>query len=543
MNRLTDWILSLTKEEKLSSIHFNIIRVSVAVLIFLLCVCFHITGFLRGLFLALSLIISGYDLAIYSVNAVQKKQYLSEPVIILFVIVISFVTGYRTDAAAAILLYQIGHILFDYVAGKTKSSAVELAKYQTKETQDLVWDILNRPGAGTMDVEYVMASSANPILRLALLVALLYVILIPIITSISFGTALHRSLMMLIISIPSSITLSIPLVGLIGIGYASQKGILIKNAAALEKFSKVKTVILEKHGVLQTETPRVLTVESNIIDKKTFINFASHAVYYSNQPFAKAIGQYHSGELTMLDLVSDFREIDGGVELRVNGMEVILATLTGFAKKAIEQPEDNSSMGIPYYMTVSGRYVGKILISEEIGSKSVDFVEQMHKSGMKKFILFSDESKTQSEKIAEELNIDTFYSNCDNIDKQAVISEITNKSTGDVMYVYSDGIENHSDANLDCRVGTRGKYADVIILPEFIANLPEVMHIADRVKFVSTENAVFAFSIKAFLIFLAINGFTTLWFTVFIDTVAVLATMLNAIRVTGETFFDSLRVR
>jgi cation transport ATPase len=58
------------------------------------------------------------------------------------------------------------------------------------------------------------------------------------------------------------------------------------------------------------------------------------------------------------------------------------------------------------------------------------------------------------------------------------------------------------------------------------------IQISHRTKELIAENAIFVFVIKAILVFLSIIGYSNLWFVVFIDTVAALATLLNAIRVT-----------
>jgi len=58
------------------------------------------------------------------------------------------------------------------------------------------------------------------------------------------------------------------------------------------------------------------------------------------------------------------------------------------------------------------------------------------------------------------------------------------------------------------------------------------IQISHRTKELISENAIFVFVVKAILVFLSIIGYSNLWFVVFMDTVAALATLLNAIRVT-----------
>ena len=64
-----------------------------------------------------------------------------------------------------------------------------------------------------------------------------------------------------------------------------------------------------------------------------------------------------------------------------------------------------------------------------------------------------------------------------------------------------------------------------------------------RVKDIAVENALFAFIVKALLVFLSIVGYCNLWFAIFIDMVAAVATILNTIRVTNESLISSLRYK
>jgi Cd2+/Zn2+-exporting ATPase len=82
------------------------------------------------------------------------------------------------------------------------------------------------------------------------------------------------------------------------------------------------------------------------------------------------------------------------------------------------------------------------------------------------------------------------------------------------------------------RVSRKGKYADALVIPESYLSIPTGFQICRRMLELLRENAIFAFAVKAVLVFLSFIGYSTLWFVVFIDTVAALATLLNAIRIT-----------
>ena len=125
--------------------------------------------------------------------------------------------------------------------------------------------------------------------------------------------------------------------------------------------------------------------------------------------------------------------------------------------------------------------------------------------------------------------------------KLRLISDISQAGQNKTAFIYANGIEGHSAADLDVRVSRKGKYADAIVLPESYLNIPQGIQISRRTKEITAENAVFVFVIKAILIFLSIIGYCNLWFVVFLDTVAALATILNAIRVTTPSLLQGLK--
>ena len=56
---------------------------------------------------------------------------------------------------------------------------------------------------------------------------------------------------------------------------------------------------------------------------------------------------------------------------------------------------------------------------------------------------------------------------------------------------------------------------------------------------IAIENAIFAFVVKAILVFLSIIGYCNIWFAIFIDMVAAVATILNSVRVTSESLISA----
>ena len=147
------------------------------------------------------------------------------------------------------------------------------------------------------------------------------------------------------------------------------------------------------------------------------------------------------------------------------------------------------------------------------------------------------------QQFSELMTFNELYPQCSGDKRLELISDISSKAKTKVIFVYASGIECHSPASIDMRVGKKSKYADAIVDHEYINNIPFARQVAVRVREIAIENALFAFIVKALLIFLSIVGYCNLWFAIFIDFVAAVATILNTIRVTSESLITTLKYK
>ena len=215
-----------------------------------------------------------------------------------------------------------------------------------------------------------------------------------------------------------------------------------------------------------------------------------------------------------------------------------LATRELFVSRGVSVPFEEISNNKVMYMTVSDKYVGYLVISDEINADTKGIVSELKSAGISKCILLSEEGSDNAEALAAELDFDEFYGECDTVKKIKLVQDLSNSTNDGMVYIYGSGIETHSAANIDMRVSKKSKFADAVISPDYIANLPNALRVCHRVNQVSTVNAIFAFAVKALLIFLSIIGFCNVWFAIFIDMVAAVATILHTIRVTSNPIFN-----
>ena len=520
-----------------------VIRLVIASVIFALSLIIDMPDFAAVLLLVLASVLAGYDIIMKAVEAVEGGDFTAAPLIVAVTAVLAFFIGFGVEGAALVLLYQIGLLLLKYAQEHTRKAALDLIQDQDAGIVSHMRELIGDEEKTAMSIRQVMSSSAGLILKIAMVLAVIYAIAMPLVTSMSFSISIHRALVMLLISAPASVVVSIPAAAAVGLCLSARHGIVFGSASALEAMADVSTAVFDKNGIFAEECPRIIAMHSDVLDYDTFLNFVAHAVYYSEQPVANAISAVYDHDYK-LDVIKDFREIPGyGMELSIDGIDVTFATRPLLEERGIQVDDPPTETGTAYYMVVAGRTMGKVVISSDVNQDLEGLVPDLKKVGVSRCVLLSDDSKEAGQELAEMLNFSEMYAQCDTEKKLRIISDIARKTKGAVLFVYANGIEAHSDAAIDIRVNSRAKYADAISHPDAVGNLPMAKGISARMREICVENALFVFIIKAFLIFLSIIGYCNLWLAVVIDFAAAIASVLNTIRITSESLRSSLRYK
>lgn len=519
------------------------IRLVIASVIFAVALILKMPAFVDILLLIISAALAGYDIALKAISAFESGDYLDVSVTVVVIAALSFIIGFAVEGTALVLLYQIGTLLLKFARDHTRKTALDMVHELDEETLKRVEEVTASEEGTSMAIENVMRVSAGTILRLAMLIAVVYAIVLPLATSFSFRVSIHRALMILMIATPMSVIVSIPVAAIVGICAAARQGVVFQNAYGLEAMADAGAAVFDKNGIFTEECPRIIAMHSSVLDQDTFLNFAAHAVYYSEQPVANAIAAVFDKDYK-LEVIKDFREIPGyGVELSIDGIPVAFATGEYFRKKGVALTEEESAVGQTFYMVVAGRELGKVVISSDANQGLEDLVPKMKAAGISRCVLLTEDGREVGQQFAETMNFSEMYSECTPERKLQILSELAKKTKGAVLYVYANSMGQHSDAAIDIRVSKRAKYADATAEPDLLHELPGVKQIAGRMREICIENALFAFIVKALLIFLSILGYCNLWLAVFLDFAAAVATVMNTIRITGPSLRETLRYK
>jgi len=508
-----------------------IARLLVAAVLLILCLLFVESSILGFILLVLVAVIAGYDIVHKTIDYVAGLQFFNAPVIICFTVFLAFCIGFGSEAAVTVIIYQIGKIAADFAVEKTKQTAQELRGDIGETELEFMKGAVEEEG-DEFSFAKEISRGASDAVKLLIVIAVAYAVVVPLVTNLPAVNGIHNALAILVLATPISACISSPLVGNLAACYAAALGVKVKNLNVAYQTKQVETVILDKTGIFTESTPKLLAVKPEVFDERTFMKLAANAVYYSEQPFADAI--LAAGDFDILeDIISDFNDIPGyGVKLNIQNSEVILAGRELFMSMGIDVPEEVSMGGRSYYMLVQRKYVGRVIIKESIQSAADELVTGLKADGIETGVLLAEEDQDTSEAFAERYGFDRVCGGCTAEKKADTISALVQNAKGSA-FIYANSIEQHSAADIDIRIGKKSNYADILVDTEGMENIPEAVRVMRRIHEIILQNAIAAFVVKAVLLFLAMINVTSIWFTLFVDIAAMLATVLSAMRVTG----------
>ncbi len=506
-------------------------RLVVAVLLLAAASFLNMLPVFKTLLLILSVLAAGYDIILELTDAVAKRELFSASLLIVIIVLLAFVIGSGQEAAVCVILYQLGLLLIGICADRTRKTALDIISEANSDLKDSASVVIAGERTGDTALEKELENASYRMLKCVVGLAVLFAVLTPILTPLSVREAIRRALILLAIALPLSVKSSFSLPGLIAISFSARFGTLFKNARTLEKLQRIKTAVIDKNGIFADNHPQFIGVKAEIVDEATFMEFVCHALYYSDQTFAKAILGTQDREFR-LDLISDFKDIPGsGVDVKIGGAPVTLAKRELLTERGEAVPYESNEDSSIYYLMVAGKYIGKIMMSERLNKQNNRLISELKQVGLEKCILLTEDSREESERLGTSLNADEVFAEFTDETKLQYLESLDGQET---VYLYSNSLEAHSNAAVDVRASKRGKYADALVAPNELELFPNSFRTSRRMREIIQENAIFAFLVKAILLFLGLTGHCTVWFAVFLEIAAALAVILNAVRVTKK---------
>ena len=301
-----------------------------------------------------------------------------------------------------------------------------------------------------------------PIQRLADQVSGIFVPVVVAISAVTFALwwgfggelapALVNAVAVLVIACPCALGLATPTAIMVGTGRGAQVGVLVKNAVALERGEKIRTLILDKTGTLTEGKPVVTDVlPAEGLTERELVALAASLESGSAHPLARAI-LGHAKELGAGTLpMRDFRSVTGkGIQAVVDLPELggEQAVMLGAPAFLAESGIDIDSARIAPYVEqgktlvaigAAGRVLGYLAIADRLRATSREAIVRLKRMGIEVVMLTGDNAAT-AKAIAEAAGVERYRAQVLPGDKAAAVAEF--RTEGRVVGMVGDGVND-----------------------------------------------------------------------------------------------------
>ena len=363
-------------------------------------------------------------------------------------------------------------------------------------------------------------------------------VLPPLFAGHAWNTWIYRALVLLVISCPCALVLSIPLSYFGGIGAASRKGILVKGGTVLDGLTHLDLVVFDKTGTLTKgvfEVTRLAPQQG--VSEEELLRGAVLAESESNHPIAVSIMRRAGGDFTRpVDLV--VTEIPGkGMAATTEQHRYLAGSIKLMHSEGVAVSEAETSDAV-VYVAKDGAYLGCIEAADIIKPESKDAVAALKKRGLR-VVMLSGDRKPVAERVAKETGIEEYEAE---LLPEGKVETLTRLAARDKAAFVGDGINDAPILALS-RVGiamggigaqAAVEAADAVILNDSPARVVELFALGDKVRAIVWQNIVMALGVKSAFMALGIVGISGLWEAIFADVGVALLAVLNASRAMRE---------
>lgn len=277
--------------------------------------------------------------------------------------------------------------------------------------------------------------------------------------ALSFGLVSFVGI--LVIACPCALGLATPTAIIVGVGKGAREGILIKDAATLEKLHKVDTVVVDKTGTITKGKPTLVDVKNfSDLQDEQLVSIIASLEKKSEHPIAHAIVSYaQEKNISLLD-TSGFESLQGkGLKGSIKGDEYFvgntkLVNELGLSFDPVKLHEFTSQGKTPVILATKEKAHGFVMVADEIKQESKQAVTELHKLGIKVIMLTGDDEKA-AKHIASLVGIDDVVANVLPQDKLEKIRSL--QSQGLIVAMAGDGVNDApalAQADIGIAMGT-----------------------------------------------------------------------------------------
>jgi len=345
----------------------------------------------------------------------------------------------------------------------------------------------------------------------------------------SIDEAVINAVAVLVIACPCALGLATPTVIMVASGEGAKKGILFRDAEALEIAQKMEMVAFDKTGTLTRGEPQVVDVVSD--DPDRLIAVANALEEASEHPLGDAVRAYAKEKGVKTLEVERFEAIPGkGIKGMIEGVAYTLGSLSHAENSGIQVDCKSNGNTIAVVWSDQGT-LGCLAFQDTLRKHSIEAIRQIEQMDVTPVMITGDHART-AEAIAGQVGIREFYGDVLPDQKAEKVAEL--KKKGKVVGMVGDGINDApalAAADVGIAMGTGSdiaiETAGVSLMREDLRLVPEMIHLSQATFRKIKQNLFFAFFYNSVGIPLAAIGLLN-------PMVAALAMSLSSVSVVSN---------
>jgi len=319
----------------------------------------------------------------------------------------------------------------------------------------------------------------------------------------------------LIIACPCALGLATPTAILVATGRAAEHGILIRSGEALERLSKVRTVLLDKTGTITQGKPTVTHIvtakrpDGTSLSPAEVLKWAASVEHRSEHPLADAIVRAAHEKAVDILLVEKFAAMEGrGVRGTVERRIIEVISLRHARERSLElgslgQDADRLAREgrSPVIVVVNNSVYAVIAISDPIKPTAKEAITHLRKMGLK-VMMVSGDSKKGAAAVAKEVGIDEVVAEVLPSQKADFVKKL--QKQGRRVAMVGDGLNDApalAQADVGIAIGTGTDVAmeasDVTLIRGDLRGVVTALQLSKRALRTIRENLFWAFIYNA----------------------------------------------
>jgi Cu2+-exporting ATPase len=305
----------------------------------------------------------------------------------------------------------------------------------------------------------------------------------------SLSQAMLFAITVVVITCPDALGLATPTAIMVGTGLGARRGILFKNAMALETSARIESVVMDKTGTLTKGEPEVTDVVEDGLSEEDVLRLVASVERESEHPLAEAVVRYADERGVPNVRAQGFENLPGhGAVARVEGRRVAVGNLRLMAREgvdlgalAVRRDEMASSGRTVVCVAVDGHAVALIGIADAPRPTSAAAVAALRDAGVEVIMLTGDNEAT-ARRIAEQVGVQRVIAEVLPGDKASKIAEL--QRTGKTVAMVGDGVNDApalAQADLGIAIGAGTdvaiETADVVLMRSDPLDVPTALAI------------------------------------------------------------------